>query len=37
MKQLAIMGMLAVMFGGSLTILAAHAINRQQIVMQEGY
>lgn len=37
MKQLAIMGMFAIMFGGSLTILAAHALDRQQIVMQEGY
>lgn len=37
MKQLAIMGTLAFMFGGSLMILAAHAINQQQIVMQEGY
>lgn len=37
MKYFLITSVLSLMFGGSITILFAHAVHKQQVVMQEGY
>ena len=37
MKMLIITSLFSFMFGGSMIILFAHAVNNQQIAMQEGY
>ena len=37
MKMLIVTSVMSFMFGGGILILAAHALDRQQIVMQEGY
>ena len=36
-RMFIITGIMSVLFGGSIVILFAHALERQQIVMQEGY
>ena len=37
MKHLVVASILSFMFGGAMIILFAHAVNQQQVVMQEGY
>lgn len=37
MKQFLIVSVLSLLFGGAMIILFTHAVNRQQIVLQEGY
>lgn len=37
LKYFVIVSIMSFMFGGSMIILFAHAVNKQQIVMQEGY
>lgn len=36
-KMLIITAIMSTLFGGSIIVLFAHALERQQIVMQEGY
>lgn len=37
MTRFVVVSLLSLVYGGSMVILFAHAVNRQQVVMQEGY
>lgn len=37
MKMFLITSILSLLYGGGMAILFAHAVNQQQIVLQEGY